>query len=117
MVPAGDETILQAPHDVQYRLYGARFHAAAILCVLVAVNGAIWVSLSSLIQEASIFYRVGKPIGLACLFVSIGQSRRLTLSVDWHAGSSAVDAVALTYQITYVPGTLLSYVMMERSGP
>jgi hypothetical protein len=62
---------------VEFRVYPARFHMLAILCILITVNAILWVALAPIITEAAAFYSTSKP-----LLVILHLSRRSALPPD-----------------------------------
>ncbi len=73
-----------------YRVYPSRaLHQLAILCFLVLGNAVIWVAFSSITRETAAAYGVS---------------------------SAWVNLVALSFQIMFLPGTMLGYGVMRQHG-
>lgn len=72
-----------------YRVYPQRFQQLAVLSTLILTNAVLWVAFSAISPQVQDFF------GVSAL---------------------AVDAVALSFQLLFLPGTLLSIRLSERRG-
>lgn len=75
------------PPSPSYHLYPNRFHQLVLFCLLVLTNAVVWVSFSAIIKESQAVYNVS---------------------------SAWINLVSLSFQIFFLPGTVLSYLCMEQ---
>lgn len=84
--PGGGGTPLPAP----YRVYPARYQQLGVLFALILSNAVLWVAFAAITPQVQAFFG--------------------------DLPSLAGDAVALSFQLLFLPGTLLSYRLSDRKG-
>ncbi len=99
MVPSTTLTTTTATSSsTSYRVYPARFQQLGVLFALILSNAVLWVAFAAITPQVQAFF--GGPAG--------NNGKPLP--------SLAVDAVALSFQLLFLPGTLLSYRLSQRQG-
>jgi len=73
----------------QPRVYAARYHQLALLCALILTNAVVWVAFSAITPATAFVFGVS---------------------------SAWINLVALSFQICFLPGTVVGYGLMERWG-
>ncbi|GAB5032951.1 major facilitator superfamily domain-containing protein 7-a-like [Nannochloropsis oceanica] len=73
----------------QPRVYAARYHQLALLCALILTNAVVWVAFSAITPATASTFGVS---------------------------SAWINVIALSFQICFLPGTVIGYCLMERWG-
>jgi|EP00624_Nannochloropsis_granulata_P004077 Na+/melibiose symporter-like transporter len=76
-------------HAQQPRVYAARYHQLALLCALILTNAVVWVAFSAITPATASTFGVS---------------------------SAWINFVALSFQICFLPGTVVGYGLVERWG-
>jgi Na+/melibiose symporter-like transporter len=77
------------PAQQQPRVYAARYHQLALLSALILTNAVVWVAFSPVTPATASVFGVS---------------------------SACINLIALSFQICFLPGTMVGYGLMERWG-
>jgi hypothetical protein len=89
-VPILEPLMPPPPPVAYYQLHPARFQQLGVLFALILSNAVLWVAFAAITPQVQAFFG--------------------------DVPSLAVDSVALSFQLLFLPGTLLSYRLSQRQG-